>query len=121
MRNPIQEDPVYLGDILHCIHNIAAYTHAGEAEFFQSSLIQDAVARKFEIIGEATKRLSPELRQAHSNIPWRRMAGFRDILIHSYMNINLANVWQAVQEIVSLEAEIASIHQKLISTPNQDP
>lgn len=82
-----------------------------------SNLIQDAVIRNFEIIGEATKRLSPELRQTYPNIPWRRMAGFRDILIHSYMTIDISTIWQAIVEILSLEAELQAIYQAIESSP----
>ena len=94
MRDTQQDNPAFLNDILKCIDNIKTYTQEGEAEFLISSLIQDAVIRNFEIIGEATKRLSPEFRQSYPSIPWRRMAGFRDILIHSYMTIDLSTVWQ---------------------------
>ena len=114
MRQPEQENPVYLGDILDCINNIEAYTHQGETEFLTSKLIQDAVIRNFEIIGEATKWLSPELRQTYPEIPWRQMAGFRDILIHSYMSINIATVWQAVQELPQLQPKLQTILQSIV-------
>jgi uncharacterized protein with HEPN domain len=117
MRQPAQENPIYLGDILRCMENIANYTQSGQSEFLQSQLLQDAVIRNFEIIGEATKRLSLELRQQYPEIPWRRMAGFRDILIHSYMNIDVTTVWQAVQELPPLKIQIESILQAITSEP----
>jgi uncharacterized protein with HEPN domain len=115
MRNPLEDDPAFLRDILNCIDNITTYTQAGEIEFLQSRLIQDAVVRNFEIIGEATKRLSPGLRQQYLAIPWRRMAGFRDILIHNYMSVNIPRVWEAVQEIASLKADLETILQSITS------
>jgi uncharacterized protein with HEPN domain len=118
MRDAQQDNPAFLGDILKCIDHINTYTQGGEAEFMTSNLIQDAVIRNFEIIGEATKRLSPELRQTYPNIPWRRMAGFRDILIHSYMTIDTSTIWQAIVEILSLEAELQTIYQAIESSPN---
>ncbi len=119
MKNPPQDDPAYLSDILDCIRKINTYTNAGQTEFFQSQLIQDAVARNFEIIGEATKRLTPELRQQYPDIPWRRMAGFRDILIHNYMNIDVDRVWQAISELTSLTAQLQAVLQAI--TPPTSP
>jgi uncharacterized protein with HEPN domain len=55
-----------------------------------SRLIQDGVIRNLEVIGEATKNLSPELRAASPEIPWRQIAGMRDVLIHDYLKVNLA-------------------------------
>ncbi len=59
--------------------------------------VLDAVIRNFEIIGEATKRLSPDLRAAYPNIPWQQMAGFRDVLIHDYLKVNLNRVWGVIE------------------------
>lgn len=61
-----------------------------------STLIQDAVIRNLEIIGEATKALSPEFRAKYSGIPWANMAGMRDVLIHGYMGVDLNIVWDVV-------------------------
>jgi uncharacterized protein with HEPN domain len=59
---------------------------------------QDAVIRQLEIIGEAVKRLSPELLGRCPDIPWRRIAGMRDVLIHDYMGVDLDAVWQVTQD-----------------------
>ncbi len=120
MRQPDQDDPVFLNDILRCIHTIETYTQSGQAEFLQSQLLQDAVIRNFEIIGEATKRLSAEFRQKYPEIPWRRMAGFRDILIHNYMNIDITTVWQAVQEILPIATQIEAILLSIRQDTSQD-
>ncbi len=67
------DDRVYLGDILE---RIEAYTQEGTEEFLRSLLIQDGVIRSFEVIGEAVKQVSQELRQNHPKVPWRQIAGF---------------------------------------------
>ena len=59
---------------------------------------QDAVIRQLEIVGEASKRLSTELRDANPAVPWRRVCGLRDVLIHNYMGADLEAVWSVVEE-----------------------
>jgi uncharacterized protein with HEPN domain len=61
-------------------------------------MIQDAVIRNLEVIGEAAKGLSEELRLVNSDIPWRQIAGLRDVLIHHYFGVKLETVWQVVVE-----------------------
>ena len=75
---------------------IAEVTAGGEQEFLTSRLIQDGVVRNLEVIGEATKNLSTELREANSAIPWRQISGIRDVLIHDYLKVNLSRVWLTV-------------------------
>lgn len=62
-------------------------------KFLQSDLVQSAVIRQLEVMGEAVKRLTPEFRAAHPSIPWPQIAGLRDRLIHGYDDINIERVW----------------------------
>ena len=78
----MNKDRLYLESIGDCPGRIAAYTAAGEQAFLASRLIQDGVIRNLEVIGEATQNLSSELRDANPAIPWRQIAGMRDVLIH---------------------------------------
>ena len=78
------------------LERIAEYTAGGEQAFLTSRLIQDGVVRNLEVIGEATKNLSIELRDANPAIPWRQIAGMRDVLIHDYLKVNLSRVWLTV-------------------------
>ncbi len=61
-----------------------------------NTMMQDAVIRNLENIGEATKGLSPNLRERYPGIPWSSMAGMRDVLIHGYMGVDLGIVWDVV-------------------------
>ena len=92
----MNKDRLYLESIRDCVERIAEYTAAGEQAFLASRLIQDGVIRNLEVIGEATKNLSSELRDANPAIPWRQIAGMRDVLIHDYLKVNLARVWRTV-------------------------
>lgn len=90
---------VFLQSIFESIAKIENYTFSGKDEFMKSTLIQDAVIRNLEIIGEATKNIPQDIKEQNSQIPWRQMAGLRDVLIHDYMGmgISLKIVWNVVQ------------------------
>ena len=90
-------DELYLRHILEAIDKIEEYTAAGREAFFEASLTQDAVMRRLEVIGEAAKRLSGTARQRTPQIPWKEIAGMRDVLIHNYMGVDLVAVWEATQ------------------------
>jgi|UniRef100_A0A7C3Z416 uncharacterized protein with HEPN domain len=95
----MKKDPrVYLAQILERIDRILAFTSAGKEAFFADVCTQDAVLRNFEVIGEAVKRLPEDFRQAHPAIPWRNLAGLRDVLIHQYEGISLKEVWRMVEK-----------------------
>ena len=107
----MKKDPrVYLAHILECAQKIERYTKGGEKEFFKDAMIQDAVIRNFEIIGEAAKRVPEAYRKGHAAIPWRLMAGFRDVLIHAYEGIDLRPVWHILrQDLPKVKDAIAKI------------
>ena len=66
--------------------------------FTDSPMAQDAVVRNFEVIGEAVKRIPEFLKEECPDIPWRRIAGLRDVLIHQYMKVDLEAVWAIVRD-----------------------
>ena len=70
----------------------------GEHRFHVSPLHQDAIIRQLTILGEAAKQVSPEFRDAHSEIPWKRIAGFRDVVVHAYFRVDLDQVWRIIQQ-----------------------
>ena len=93
----MKSDRILIGHIRESIRRILDYTAPGKAAFLAEPMIQDAVLRNLEIIGEATKRLSPDLRDRHPDIPWRSMAALRDVLAHGYMSVDLEIVWDVVE------------------------
>jgi len=109
----VNKDRLYLESISDCLERIAEYTEHGEATFLASRLIQDGVIRNLEVIGEATKNLSEDLRTANPSIPWRQIAGMRDVLIHDYLKVNLSRVWRTVEsDLPPLDAAVQRLLQQ---------
>ena len=93
-----RSDGTFLLHIYEALNDIVSYTSDGQAEFFAEKMRQDAIERKFEIIGEAVKNLSQGFREKYPNVDWSYMAKFRDLLSHHYFGIDLDVVWSIAQE-----------------------
>ena len=106
----MKDDRLYLIEIDERIRRIESFTQAGRDKFMNSFELQDATIRNFEVIGEAAKRVSPALKDAHPEIPWKRISGFRDVLIHDYLGVNAAEVWNIVEhDLPDLKSKIKSL------------
>jgi len=107
----MSKDPrVYLAHIMECIQKIERFTQGGKGRFLEDELVQDAVLRNFEVIGEAAKRLDEVYRASHPEIPWRAIAGLRDVLIHQYEGVELERVWAIVEkDLPGLKQSIAGL------------
>jgi uncharacterized protein with HEPN domain len=109
----VKDDLLYLEHIRDAIAKIQVYTAGGREAFLRDSLIQDGVVRNFEIIGEASKRLTDETKRKHPAIPWQDIARLRDFLIHHYMGVNLARVWAVIE--THLPALLKAVEKELKS------
>jgi uncharacterized protein with HEPN domain len=98
----------YLDDILQAIDRIRQYTSGMTFETFcKEPLVQDAVIRNLEIIGEAVRHIPKRLREQSTSIVWPRVVGLRDVLIHRYFGVDLEIVWDVVvNKLAELEPEI---------------
>ena len=89
----------YLADIIQSMNEVEEFTRGLTYEsFMKDSKTINAVIRSLEVMGEASKRIPDEVRAKHSEIPWKRMAGMRDKLIHEYTGVDLETVWDVIQE-----------------------
>lgn len=103
MRDPAP----YLHHILDAIAAIEEYTTEGREAFLKDRKTRDAVIRNLEIIGEATRNISPTFQAAHPEIPWRQAAELRNVLIHEYFGVDMRIVWGVVEkELPALKAKI---------------
>jgi uncharacterized protein with HEPN domain len=88
----------YLLDILTAARLVIKFTEGVDRDRFErDELVQSGVIRQIELMGEAAKHLSEKFKAKHLEIPWKKMAGMRDILIHAYDYVDLDEVWNAVQ------------------------
>ena len=94
-----KDDTVYLQHNLDAINTIEEYLHGVNEEKFKATrLLQDGAIRQIEIIGEAIRHMSRDIRRTYSEIPWQDIAGMRDKLIHDYFGVDIEKVWDTAQE-----------------------
>jgi len=94
-----KEPKIFVSHILESIREINKYTEGlSAAEFLKSTLVQDASIRRLEIIGEAVKKIPAATRASAKDVPWKQIAGLRDLLIHEYFGVDLKLVWKVIQK-----------------------
>ncbi len=114
MKKP-KDLKIFLGHILDNIEKIEnTFAGLSETEYSKNVDIQDATLRRLEVIGEAVKNLPPAFRKKHVGVPWKKMAGIRDVLIHEYFGVDMYLVWKiSVTDIPKLKKQILKIVEKL--------
>jgi len=111
-----RDTQVYIEDILEAITKIEEYMKGlkSDEEFYNNTQIQDAILRRLEIIGEPVKNITEKFRRQYPDIPWKQIAGMRDILTHEYVGVNLKRALKVVKEdMVDLKAKILKIKKDL--------
>lgn len=106
----MRDDRERLRDILEAIERIERYTSKGREEFMQDELIQTWVVHHIQIIGEAARRLSEEIRSEHDEVPWPAIIAMRNILVHDYFSVDIDEVWSTIErDLPPLKVEVSSI------------
>lgn len=102
---------LFIEDIFENICDIESFSKGmTKEEFFNSKLKQKAIIRSLEIIGESVKNIPDFFRDKYPNVPWKIIAGFRDVLIHSYFGVDLDRVWNVIKfDLSALKKEIEKI------------
>ena len=93
----MKDDRVYLTHISECLEWIGRHTIEGREVFFRDRKTQSAVLHELQTLAESTTRLSNVLRQKHPEVPWRDIAGFRNVLVHDYLGIKPQRVWEIIE------------------------
>jgi uncharacterized protein with HEPN domain len=94
-----KDDTIYLRHILDAINTIEEYLQGVNEDTFKATqLLQDGAIRQIEIIGEAIRHMSKDIRRIYPEVPWQDIAGMRDKLIHDYFGVDIEKVWDTTQE-----------------------
>jgi uncharacterized protein with HEPN domain len=94
----VKDDKLYLIHIRESLEKIETYLRGHEREaFMSSSLIQDAVLRNLQTLAESTQRLPQTWKERHQEVDWKKISGFRNVLTHDYLGIDLARVWNILE------------------------
>ena len=98
MKPGPEADRVLLAHMRDCLSRILEYTNAERSRFDTSRLVQDAVVRNLQTLAESSQRLSSEIKGTEPQIPWRDLAGFRNVIVHGYLGVDLGAVWLVVEQ-----------------------
>jgi uncharacterized protein with HEPN domain len=114
----VKDDRVYLKHILRCVARIEEYTRGGREMFLSTSIVQDATLRNLQTLAESTQRLSADLKSRYPNVDWRALSGFRNVLVHDYLGIDLDYVYQSIQDqIPALKSAVQALLENLSNQP----
>ena len=96
-RKKTRSTRYFLSDIIESVQKVQNYASSGRSSFLEDEILQDAIIRRLEIIGEASNQVPEEITERHSEIPWRQIIGFRNIAIHEYFRVDLHLVWSLIE------------------------
>jgi uncharacterized protein with HEPN domain len=103
----MKDSRLYLIHVQDCIIRIRDYTAGGKDEFMGNVMVQDAVLRNLEIMGESVKKVPDAWKQSQPQVEWVKVGDFRNVLAHAYFDINLDLVWHIIENYLpGLEAAV---------------
>ena len=110
----MKDDRIYIDHILECIDWITRYTAEGREAFLSDRKTQSATLRELQTLAESTQRLSNEFKEAHSEVPWESISGFRNVLVHDYLGIRLERIWEIIErDLPAFRTALEAIRMKI--------
>ncbi len=97
MKSAADVDRLNLEHMLDCMDRIARYVGQDRGRFFDDAMVRDAVLRNLQTLAESSQRIAEATRSVAPEIPWKALAGFRNVLVHQYLGIDLVVVWRVVE------------------------
>ena len=106
----MRDNKLYLIHILESIGRIEDYTREGKIAFLHDTKTQDAVLRNLQTLAESTQRLTSDLKLSNAQVSWERIAGFRNVVVHDYLGINMVRVWEIIeQHLPNLKSQVEAV------------
>jgi len=106
----MKDQRIYLQHIIECIRWIEEYTSIGRDQFLASRMAQDATLRQLQVMAESTQRISADLKDQYPEVDWRALSGFRNVLVHNYLGVDMDGVYSAIQmHLPALKAAVESM------------
>ena len=114
----MKDDKPYLLHIRESIARILCFTEEGKRAFFADIRTQDAVIRNLQVLAESTQRLSESTKAHHPDVPWQAISGFRNVVVHGYLGIDLNQIWLIVdQNLLDLQGQVETMLRNLEQSP----
>ncbi len=114
----MKDDKPYLLHIRECIARIRSFTEEGKRAFFADIMTQDAVIRNLQVLAESTQRISESTKTSHPEVPWHEIAGFRNVVVHGYLGIDLNQIWLIVENnLAELKTQVEAMLRNLEESP----
>ena len=118
----MRDDRERLADILEAIDRIERHAQRGRAEFDRDEMLQTWIVHHLLIIGEACSAMTRGLTNAHPEVPWRRVAGMRNVLVHNYFLVDHAIVWSVVEnDLSTIKEQVREMLDELDSAASPKP
>ena len=112
-----ESDQALLTHLLECLERIQDYAGGNKHTFIESRMVQDAVMRNLQTLAESTQRLSGQLKSTEPDIPWDDISGFRNVLTHDYLKLDLELIWQVIENDLK---PLADALERMIKLTNQE-
>ena len=116
----MKDDRLYLTHNAECVARVQSYTVDGRAAFEADLRTQDAVVRNLQVMAESCCRLSAALLAAHTEIDWRAIRGFRNVVVHDYLRIDLDEIWRIIDEDLPLLGSVVAQELHDLGPSEQD-